>query len=397
MDNRFSTLLNFSRWAAAFLVVVSHLRNIVCVDFQQVEQKTLLIKAFYFFTGLGHQAVIVFFVISGLLVGGISLRRWKQRALSYHSYFIHRFSRIFVVLLPALLIGGLFDFAGMQFFNSSGLYTHATTFPIATLNFSAQEHLTIASFAGSMLMLQPFVTPSFGSNGPLWSLSYEWWYYCVFATALVFLGTKTPGKKALYFVVLIAFTVALPLELILWMSIWMLGVTVFMYSKSRLPRVPPSLAIVVFSGAILFSSFAEKFGLQDLGQNIAVSFAKDLFIGVGFTLILIAFHGRFDRPRTEFHQPRWLTNVNNHLADFSYTTYLCHFPFMLLWLALSTDIFHIPLKQQPTIPTLMFFLVTVACIYVYTHIFSQMTERHTAVVRMRLEAWFSRSRNAIAR
>ena len=32
--------------------------------------------------------------------------------------------------------------------------------------------------------LQTIVGPTFGSNGPLWSLAYEWWYYVLFPLAL---------------------------------------------------------------------------------------------------------------------------------------------------------------------------------------------------------------------
>ena len=92
--NPVSTFLNISRWVAAFLVVIGHIRHLLFVDLKYVEHKTLFIKGMYFFTGFGHEAVIVFFVISGYLVGGITLERWRLNGADLASYFSARFSRI---------------------------------------------------------------------------------------------------------------------------------------------------------------------------------------------------------------------------------------------------------------------------------------------------------------
>jgi peptidoglycan/LPS O-acetylase OafA/YrhL len=62
--------LDFLNGIAAILVCISHLSAFLFVPFKQAQSSGLLIKAFYFLSTLGHQAVLLFFVLSGYLVGG---------------------------------------------------------------------------------------------------------------------------------------------------------------------------------------------------------------------------------------------------------------------------------------------------------------------------------------
>src|SRR5437879_953397 len=61
------------RGLAAVLVMSCHLRSFVFSNFGFVNNPDIVIKLFYGITGLGHQAVIVFFAMSGFLVGGKAL------------------------------------------------------------------------------------------------------------------------------------------------------------------------------------------------------------------------------------------------------------------------------------------------------------------------------------
>jgi hypothetical protein len=69
--------LDLLRGLAALLVLAGHLRAYIfqsAVDLEQAGlQLGVLGKVFYFATELGHQAVMVFFALSGYLVGGKAL------------------------------------------------------------------------------------------------------------------------------------------------------------------------------------------------------------------------------------------------------------------------------------------------------------------------------------
>jgi peptidoglycan/LPS O-acetylase OafA/YrhL len=69
--------LDLLRGLAAFLVLAGHLRAYVFQSFPEIDkagaQLSAFVKAFYFATGLGHQAVMIFFALSGFLVLGKAL------------------------------------------------------------------------------------------------------------------------------------------------------------------------------------------------------------------------------------------------------------------------------------------------------------------------------------
>ena len=79
---------DFLRGFAAFLVVISHLRNFLFVDFSEVVNPSLFDQAFYFVTGLGHQAVMVFFVLSGFFVGGSVWNKIQAKKFKIFDYLI---------------------------------------------------------------------------------------------------------------------------------------------------------------------------------------------------------------------------------------------------------------------------------------------------------------------
>ena len=131
-----SNLLNLLRWVSALIVLLSHLRSIMFIDLPNVATPlNILWKLFYFITGFGHQAVIVFFILSGYLVGASILKRARKNNLSFKEYLIiDRGVRIYLVVIPALIITYILDLYGYKLFNSSGIYTGDLNF--ASLNYS---------------------------------------------------------------------------------------------------------------------------------------------------------------------------------------------------------------------------------------------------------------------
>src|SRR4051812_47944519 len=127
MNPFLSTTLNASRWISAFFVVLFHVRELALAGYSEIANPSLLHKAIYFLAGFGHEAVIVFFVISGFLIGGVNVERWKLRSSlgvdAVKEYSIHRIARIYVVLVPALVLGFVLDSIGAAKFDQLGLYS----------------------------------------------------------------------------------------------------------------------------------------------------------------------------------------------------------------------------------------------------------------------------------
>jgi len=110
-DGAASAHLDALRGIAAVGVCLSHLRDFFFQDYPQVPHHSVLLALTYVATGLGHQWVIVFFVLSGYLVGGSVLRSMSLDRWSWRDYLLRRGTRLYAVLVPALALGGLLDLA----------------------------------------------------------------------------------------------------------------------------------------------------------------------------------------------------------------------------------------------------------------------------------------------
>ena len=127
---------------------------------------------------------MIFFVISGFLVGGKVLDQWQLGTFKYRQYLCDRISRLYAVLVAALILGAVVDMSGASFFQSTGLYNGTTKGNIAVLPENITQRVNVAGFFGNLAMLQNIKVQTFGSNGPLWSLAHEWWYYLLFPLLL---------------------------------------------------------------------------------------------------------------------------------------------------------------------------------------------------------------------
>jgi len=224
--------LDFLRGFAALLVVVEHLRAFLFLPYSKIKCSGIFLKLFYFITCLGHQAVIVFFVLSGFLVGGSVLNSFQKGTWTWSGYLIRRMSRLWVVLIPALILTLLWDHAGISI-NTSGynggyldLY-HSGPGPNHPVD------LSFKSFIGNLFFLQTVVVPVFGTNGPLWSLANEFWYYLIFPVGLALFTTKIRSNRFVYIIILTFIFFLLPKSIILLGFAWALGVISYLMVHSQ--------------------------------------------------------------------------------------------------------------------------------------------------------------------
>ena len=98
--------LDLVRGLAALTVLLGHARVGVWVEFSALptEQQTLLSSAFFVVARLGHEAVMIFFVLSGFLVGGKIIERVKAGSFYLADYALDRSTRILLPLIPACIL-----------------------------------------------------------------------------------------------------------------------------------------------------------------------------------------------------------------------------------------------------------------------------------------------------
>ena len=167
-------LFDAARAIAAFAVVAAHARTMIFEDAPRQAALGWFGQGFFAATGLGHQAVIVFFVISGTLVTRSMLNMDAEGQWSWARFGVNRLTRLWVVLLPCLLLGAIEDRLGLMSADPAGFYG-APGMPAAPVLL----HLDAPHFVGSLVFLQGQFVAAFGSNAPLWTLSMEAWCYAL--------------------------------------------------------------------------------------------------------------------------------------------------------------------------------------------------------------------------
>src|ERR1700748_3592997 len=171
-----SAHLNLVRGLAAAAVAFQHLRSLLLLDWPQTSEHSVLAAAVYLLAKFAHPAVIIFFVLSGFLVGSSGIRSVENRTWSLPRYMLHRFLRLEIVLLPALLVGLLWDTAGVHLLHASALYSGGWHLLVR----GDPIDLSWRTLLGNAAFVQDILVPTFGTNAALWSLSYEFWYYVLF-------------------------------------------------------------------------------------------------------------------------------------------------------------------------------------------------------------------------
>lgn len=380
MNSSTSYFLNASRWIAAFLVLTSHIKGLILVDYPLVENKSTALQALYSVTGLGHEAVVVFFVISGFLVGGLGWDKWQQKGFALSEFAVARISRIYTVLIPTLILGVALDSIGLKSFNQSGLYTHAADFHTGSIG-NAVGVIEWTTVLGNLLMLQNISVSVAGSNGPLWSLANEWWYYCIFAG---FGATfYSYGIRRVAFAIgTLATLYALPFELTLWGLVWVIGILAFAWNKSSIWKPAPLLGIGLALIALLASRLSHGIAVSGASPLI-VGILKDLALATCFMVALVS------SSRLSKKLPS--RRLNQNLADFSFTTYLLHFPLMLFLVAVGFQLLGLRFRVQPDAFGLSYLAALVLLVSILCYLMSLLTERHTGYFRKKLNTAFEQT------
>ncbi|MFN7980396.1 MAG: acyltransferase [Vicinamibacterales bacterium] len=134
-------------------------------------------------SGHGTDAVSVFFVLSGLLVGSPLPQMIRRGDFNYGDYTIRRLSRMYAVLLPALALSALL--VSTAFAVGSGADVITVNTPFYPPDWSVSRSMSAPTAVCNALFLQTVVCPQFMHNSALWSLSNEMMYYLAFPAILL--------------------------------------------------------------------------------------------------------------------------------------------------------------------------------------------------------------------
>jgi|GEM_PF-588259 len=301
-----SPLISLLRGLAALQVAAAHLRAQVFPGLSTLQDPPLWYLGLSFATGFAHQAVVVFFVLSGWLVGGSLLDRiGKPHAI--RDYAIDRVTRLWIVLLPAFVLMLLLGLASGELDAGQPSLADASPWSLATL-------------LGNLAGVQTMAVPVFGGNFPLWSLAYETWYYALFPLLVLALRPGGTQWRLAAAVAAVALALCLASGIVLYFLVWLMGAAA---SRVRLDAG----RVQRCAGWLLFGALAMALRLQ--GQDGDVdgrSLLPDLLYSAVFLLCLCG-AGRRDPAAM-----RPLVAAGTFLAAFSFTLYVLHVPLLrALW------------------------------------------------------------------
>lgn len=376
-DERSSEHLDLLRGLAALSVFIAHSRSLFFIDFKGSTTEHPFAFLWYFITGFAAEPVMVFFVLSGFVIASGVIRQIRENRWSWPDYLNRRFTRIYVVLIPALLLCMFWDRLGMKLFGMEGIYGgNAAGSPVVTTPM-ALTHGSPGTLVLNLLFIQGIVFPhfsviahTFGTNSPLWSLRLEFWYYMILPLIMAAVWVKGAASKRL---LLAALGIFLSLTIIghpYRFAIWLLGGVVCFVPRMAFLKKPMAFSTATAAGLLLLvtaMALSRRETLPTMQGDTAIGIATMI-------LVYIAMHDEA-RPGGGLY-----SRVARFLASLSYTLYLVHLPLVVF---LHATLIHKE-RWELTTSSLVTFVALMIGVFIYAWVAYWLFEARTDVVRK----WF---------
>gem|GEM_PF-713175 len=263
-------------------------------------------------------SVIILFVISGFLIF-YSLD--KKKDMTFKSFFLNRFSRIYAALIPCLILIIILDFVNLKYFN----YQFKNAFNFKTLlgNIFMFQDLPIGIINGITLKIFNFKLlnfnnlTSFGSARPLWTVAIEWYIYLFYGYLYIMMIKKKKLTISNWLIFLLLSIV--PLSNVITgrgnglLLYWLSGGAIFYLIKNITAKF--NVQVLILLGLLSFY-FALLWSMP-IANYYDSKFV--ILFSLGFFLFLVAFKD---------NESKFVIKTNNILKKFTkytYTLYLIHY------------------------------------------------------------------------
>lgn len=312
------------RGLAALYVMIHHARLALTQSYQNglnlhPEKYEWYDKLMTYFFGLfkfGHEAVIIFFVLSGFVIHlKQSHKGYNLEDFKFIYYLKKRIIRIYPTLLASFLLCIVLDYVGYlltkeSFFSIFGKYNYSSFF----YNF----------------FLIP-EAPIWGNNFPVWSLRHEWFFYILYPF-LLWLTSKHFSISlfiitGLYISYVSGFVIPYIGSASYTLMIWSLGCILasFYTNNTSIKWIPYLLSIFFIYPFINNSEESRPFS----------DFVFGLIVMGGLAVIVLNRGGMINN----------ILKKSAWLGTFSYSIYLLHSPFLNLYQKLILN--YLPNRSLP--------------------------------------------------
>lgn len=300
----FSIYMDGLRILAAYYVFLFHIKKL------QVGEVFLL----KIIPDHGHDAVILFFVLSGYVIAATADRK---RASGWREYFLDRAARVYSVAVPTLLFCFLVAL-GLQSLPYNGNDVQFfSMLPSIFVNFF---------FLGQSWSLKEWVP----YNQPYWSLCYEVMYYVLFGIAIFAKGAWR------WFGLMVVALIAGP-KVMLLLPCWLLGVLAYQW-RDKFSLSPKTALLIGFVLPLIILFVLNKIGYgpsvrgfldaKIMNRKEILEFSSDFLID--YTTAGMVAVNLYAARYVPFKFPAWLSSFFVKGAGISFTLYLMHLPMIYL-------------------------------------------------------------------
>jgi peptidoglycan/LPS O-acetylase OafA/YrhL len=336
--------IDWIRALAAFAVLVAHAHSSSWVNWSTLPESAKTMSAFglYLSARFGYDAVIIFFVLSGYLIGGKLLERATQQGFDFAGYALDRLTRIYVPYIPALLL-------------------------TAAVALWLGQPDSLPALLGNLFQLQGITVGVYSLNAPLWTLSYEFWFYLCAGLLVAAWGCAIAVRPILLsagVAALCVFTVLKPFFFLCW---FIGAMSCRLGSPSKPLRNFLIGLFILVTGLISRQLSAwESYNSPSVSTQIAT-----LVICIGVCLLISA---------VARHQPpnflRKIEAFGIYCAAPSYTLYLTHAPLLRLINSYIPD-----KSQQIGIESLSVYVLKLVICIVVAWLLYLLFEKHTQKIK----------------
>jgi peptidoglycan/LPS O-acetylase OafA/YrhL len=266
----------------------------------------------------GHDAVIVFFVLSGYVIAYVS----DGRERTLRDYTLSRLSRLWSVAIPATCLSALAYFL-------IGPTTIIEPAPAPTDGLSLLSN----SMANITFLGEGWTSEIFAAfNAPMWSLNYEAWYYAIFAGWTYFSGRMKIIATGTLCVL------AGP-KIMLLIPCWMLGVFLYRFRNCCHMRSSVAYILFVLSVALYAVAYGTDLTLNSRmllrqitnGQSYHLG-ASTSFLGDWLLAPIVAGHFLAIQNMPSVYKLLYpLTKIIRITASYTLSIYLFHIPVFIIF------------------------------------------------------------------
>ena len=315
-----SDFLDSTRGISAIVVLLAHVCQFFILPTYGMGSLLQIITGY-----VASCAVMTFFVLSGFVIAlSINNAVARQKKKWFLDFLARRIARIYPPLIFSLILT-LIVCALIYFGNMHGKYS----FRFSSDYYVARESIDFVwqEYISTFFMLSGFVKfwSPLSMNGPLWSVSFEFWLYIIAGLAVYGVTGKKMRIVGFALMLIVAFQIMSNNQKFFYFALmWFLGVAVFGFRNIKIDVLNKMVSIV--GGLCL----ALMFFLSVTSKTIFIPYSG--FSACVFQLLLMVLSVCLI-----VYFKVWklfVFQMFRFAAAYSYTLYVIHFPLLLIGFSL---------------------------------------------------------------